>query len=334
MQGLDFDDILLVPRASTVNSRSEVNTSVNLGKGLELDIPIIASPMKGITGVNLVKEIATLGGIGILHRFHNKDSDFYADLESLQGTNFGVAVGLRDYVSENRGVKVKESLKCGAKIICLDIANGYLETALRCVESIAGYISQHTYEALVMAGNIATAEGARNLGLSGADLIRVGIGSGNLCTTRNVTGVGMPQLTALELTSSINDRDHYYGEIDPIIIADGGIRNSGDAVKALVFGADAVMLGSLLATTYESSNNGIIYGMASRRLQEDYYHSVKSVEGIERQVTPKQSLAEFIDEFVWGIESACTYLNASKLKQLRGVEYIHVGTGSIKKIGT
>ena len=323
MQGLDFDDVLLVPKFSGVNSREKVDISVRLSNHLTLDIPIIGSPMKGIMGINLVKELDKLGGIGILHRFWDLVFDWENDLEQLQGHNFGVAIGLNDPLLPN-------ALDSGANIICIDVANGYLESVLRYTENVATMVRQKGYYSLVMVGNVATATGARSLSDAGADLIRVGIGSGNLCTTRNITGVGVPQLTALRLASSITEGK----DILPKMVADGGIRNSGDAVKAFAFGADVVMLGSLLATTYESSNNGIIYGMASRAMQEEYYHSVKSVEGIEQRVTPRQSLAEFIDEFTWGIKSACTYLDAPTLRQLRGTKTITTGTGSIKKIGT
>ena len=332
MQGLDFDDVLLVPKFSGVNSREKVDISVRLSNHLTLDIPIIASPMKGITGLDLVLEIGKLGGIGILHRFYDNVDDWDFDVNTLDGTNFGVALGLGDE-------RYKFALDWGAKIICIDVANGYLESVLKFTEKVAKWIRQNGYYSLLMVGNVATLNGARNLKNAGADLIRVGIGSGNLCTTRNVTGVGVPQLTAIKKSSGyfqLGDygEKHLKEAYEWKIIADGGIRNSGDAVKAFAFGADVVMLGSLLATTYESSNNGIIYGMASRAMQEEYYHSVKSVEGIEQRVTPRQSLAEFIDEFTWGIKSACTYLDASTLRQLRDADTITVGTGSIKKIGT
>ena len=316
----DFDDILLMPKSSIVNSRDDADVSVQLSDTLKLDIPIIGSPMKGIMGVNLIKELSNLGGIGIFHRFWDSVFDWEDALEQLQEYNFGVALSLDDPLLPN-------ALDSGAKLICIDVANGYLESVLKFTTKVANRITKLEYNSLLMVGNIATAVGARSLSWAGANLIRVGIGSGNLCTTRNITGVGVPQLSAIELASSINQGRN----TNPRIIADGGIRNSGDAVKAFAFGADAVMLGSLLATTFESANNGIIYGMASRKLQEEYYHSVKSVEGIEQQVTPKQNLAEFVDEFVYGIKSACTYLNAQKIRDLREADRIQVTPSVIKK---
>lgn len=298
-KGYDFDDVLLIPRPSKINSRTEVDLSVDLGK-LKLNIPVIASPMKGIVSVPLIKKLSELGGIGILHRFYPKRQAFINDLGKLSGINFGVSSSLEEAYLINYAFYYR------AKIFCIDIANGYISNILKTCENIANIIYKYNHDILLMAGNVATYEGAQNLYNAGVDLVRVGIGSGNLCTTRIVTGVGVPMITA------IND----CSRSDAIIVADGGIRNSGDAVKALAAGADLVMLGSMLGKTYESSHNGLIYGMASRILQEEYYHFVKSVEGIENNMKKEVSLQELIDEFVWGMKSAFTYLGARNIKDL------------------
>jgi IMP dehydrogenase len=311
MKGLEFDDVLLIPQPSTVNSRDEVDISVKLSDFLTLEVPIVASPMKGITGVEMISQMNDLGGIGILHRFYDFDTVFREDLCYLEDNaeNFGVAVGLNDWHKANL------ALEAGAKIICIDVANGYLKNVRDFVKLIKNRINEVGFESLVMAGNVSEWEGTILLQEAGADIIRVGIGTGHLCTTRTVTGVGVPQLTALQNAKLCTSK----------IIADGGIRTSGDAVKSFAFGADLVMLGTLLASTYASSNNGIIYGMASRKLQGEYYHVTKSVEGISKQVEkPYQSLKDFIDEFTYGIKSACTYLDANNLSELRSAEYIEV----------
>ena len=311
MKGLEFDDVLLIPQPSTINSRDEVDISVKLSDFLTLEVPIVASPMKGITGVDMIEQMNNLGGIGILHRFYDSNTIFNKDLNYLEDkvVNFGVAIGLNDWGKANR------SLEAGAKIICVDVANGYLENVQEFVSLIKNRINDGGFESLIMAGNVCEWQGAIRLQGAGADIIRIGIGTGHLCTTRTVTGVGVPQLTALQNAKLSTSK----------LIADGGIRTSGDAVKSFVFGADLVMLGTLLASTYASSNNGIIYGMASRKLQGEYYHVTKSVEGISKQVEkPYQSLKDFIDEFVYGIKSACTYLDANNLSELKSVEYIEV----------
>lgn len=319
----DFDDLLLVPTKSTINSRGDVSLKVDFPH-MQLEFPVIASPMKGIVGRKLIVKLSKLGGLGILHRFY-PDLDLYRkDLQYIydksKNGNFGVSVGL------NANYEMRLGFAMGAKILCIDVANGYLDSVLKYVDKVANYRDKEGYKTLIMAGNVVDEDGIKNLIYAGADMIRVGIGSGQLCTTRNYTGVGYPQLTAIENCSKITDAAGAY------CVADGGIKNSGDAVKALAKGADLVMIGSLFGRVHESAHNGIIYGMASRKLQEEYYHSVKSVEGMERSVEKDIALKDFIDEFTWGIRSACTYMNARNLSELRSnATFVEVGHGSIKK---
>lgn len=305
-QGYDFDDLLLVPQPSSVNSRNDVDLSVDLGV-CKLSLPIIASPMKGITSVDLIKKLSELGGIGILHRFYEDRSDWANDMLYLSTSvkNFGIAIGIED----KHWVNV---LDFEPKILCIDVANGYLDSLLKFCEKVRNYIEKNNYKTLLMSGNVVTKAGAINLMSYGVDLVRVGIGSGNLCTTRTVTGVGYPQLSAIESCSISN-----INIVDRYIVADGGIRNSGDAVKALAMGADLIMMGTLFGHCRESSHNGFIYGMASRELQEEYYHSTKSIEGIKQAVEKNTYLEDFISEFVWGMKSGFTYMNARDIKELQ-----------------
>lgn len=321
-KGYDFDDLLLVPRKSNVNSRDDVDLSVKLGT-LKLEIPIIASPMKGIISQELMIELSNLGGVGILHRFFNSVPvenfiDIKDSIKIIRDNckNWGVSLGLDD-------TWYSMLLDYQPAIICVDVANGNIASVINYVKKIKSIIDLYKYKTLLMAGNVATHESAKNLANAGVDLIRVGIGNGALCTTRNVTGVGVPQLTAIDNCKNVNAH----------VVCDGGIRNSGDAVKALAMGADVIMMGTPLASTYESASNGIIYGMASRKLQEEYYHSVKSIEGLEKEVEKKQSLADLIKEYAWGMRSAFTYLNARNIKELqKNATWVETGTGSIKKL--
>lgn len=309
-KGYEFDDVMLVPKLSTVESRDNVDTGVPFGK-MKLGIPIIASPMKGIVGPELIVELDRLGGLGILHRFYSNAEEYHIALaRASRATNWGVAIGLDNTLYRS----ILDYYGC--PLICIDVANGYLSSVVRKVEEVSNYIENSGHEALIMAGNVVTAEGANNLSRAGADIIRVGIGSGGLCITRQVTGVGIPQLSA------IMDCDEGYCDY---IVADGGIRYSGDIVKAIAAGADLVMIGSHFARAHESENGGKIYGMASRRLQEEYYHTTKSIEGIEKVVEKTDTLEDIINELVWGIRSACTYLNVNNLRELHmNVEFMEV----------
>lgn len=315
-QYYDFDDILLLPVPSTVNSRGLVNTKVSL-LGLELDLPIIAAPMKGITGVELVKALSDRNLLGILHRFM-PTQEFKDSVEFLQHSadQFGLAIGLDDYE------RAEIAFNSGASVVCVDTANGYISSLLNFLKSVRRLKPDGT---LLMAGNVATPEGVFNLAFNGADMVRVGIGSGGLCTTRNVTGVGVPQYSAIRNSSYIEDT---------VIVADGGIRNVGDTVKALNAGASVAMFGSLFALVYEAENsNGQISGMSSKRHQEDYFGKVTSIEGLTKAVTPSMSLDEFLEQFSWGLRSACTYLNLDDVNLLHTATPLLSGRGSIKNVG-
>ena len=321
-KGYDFDDILLVPKTTDIDSRDEVDLSVQLPNHSSLAFPIFASPMKGIVGLNFIKEFNRLGGLGILHRFYNDPVIRATDILSLRddGYEFGVAVGLDDQDI------YKFALDNGAAIICVDVANGYTFRLHRICDELKNYIINNNYSALLMAGNVVTPQGVESLVNCGVTFIRVGIGSGKLCTTRNNTGVGYPQLTAIhECANSITGGVY--------LIADGGIRNSGDAVKALASGADFIMIGSLFSRTFESDNNGSIYGMASRKLQEEHYGIVKSVEGIELESKKDTSLLDFLTEFVQNMKSGFAYLNARNIEDLwANSTFVEVNKGTIKEI--
>ena len=321
-KGFDFDDLLLIPRASLVSSRTDVDLTTRLGDNLVLRIPIIASPMKGIISKEIIIGLAKFGGIGIMHRFYSTRGEWARDMDAIYkdiGCDFGVSFSLSDY--DKYIDKIIDEYN--PKIICLDVANGYLDNVMDATRYIKAKIIEKNSHALLMVGNVVDLEGAHVLYLNGADLIRVGIGSGQLCSTRNNTGVGYPQLSA------INNCRPTGGKWK--VVADGGIRNSGDAVKAFAMGADAIMIGSLFGKCFESANNGLVYGMASRKLQEEYYHSIKSVEGIEKKLEPNILLKDFLNEFLFNIKSACTYLNAYSLHNLSDNAYwVETGKGTIK----
>lgn len=337
LQGIDFDDILLVPKVSSLESRGDVSLKTYLGTtkyldSITLEVPIVASPMKGIVGLELIKRLSRLGGIGILHRFYTDQAKRLSDIEELFLSNsmFGVAVGLNDDF-------YCRAANMGASLVCIDVANGYLASVRRFVEQVSRYMVNNHFKCNVMAGNVATYDGAESLYNSGATIIRVGIGSGKLCSTRNNTGIGVPQLSAISDCSFLR-KEHYTQVLRMApwsVVADGGIRNSGDAVKALAFGANAVMLGSLFARCHESDHNGEIQGSASREFQEEFYGEVqKSVEGIRISADKIVPLSTFIEEFSWNIRSGMAYLGERSIQNMHlyDIDMVYTGKGSIKSL--
>ncbi|MEP0825615.1 MAG: IMP dehydrogenase, partial [Nitrososphaera sp.] len=300
----DRSSIYLKPKASFVNSRDEVDLSVDILNKLRLSIPIIASPMRGIINPILIRKMDEWGGIGILHRFCD-DKEFLSNLESVSGCSFGVAVGLNEFD------RVKLAVEFSASLICVDVANGYLQS----VKTFCAKIKDKYPDILLMSGNVVDYEGTKSLNDHGVDLIRVGIGTGNLCRTRQKTKIGFGQFSALLDCSNA----------DGYIVSDGGIKEPGDAVLDLAAGADLIMIGSLLAQTFESAHNGKIFGMASRTNQEEYHHSVKSVEGIEESVQKTMSFDNFISEFLYGMKSSFTYQDAKNIRELReNAEFVEI----------
>ena len=317
-QGLDFDDVLIKPIPSLLNSRNDVDISVKLSDALSLSFPVIASPMRGIVDAYFASCLSELGGVAILPRFFNTLEEWKGEIDKISvAKNFGLSMGLKD--------NFEWLLERAPDILCVDVANGYTKNLLNICRNIKNYIVKNNLKTLLMSGNVATFDGFKNLESAGVDLIRVGIGPGALCSTRNVTGIGIPQITAISECSRTNNS---------IIVADGGIKNSGDAVKAFVAGADVIMAGSLFGQTYESPNDGTIYGMASKRLQEEMdFTQIKSIEGIEKAMAKTMSLEKFVNDFSWGIRSAGTYLNAKNISEIKNKgEFILSGKNSIKDL--
>ena len=245
MEALSFDDVLLVPQYSDVRSRRDISLDSLVTNNIGVTFPIISANMPSVTGPRLAANMWHLGGFSILPRFNTIGAavmDYRAVV--LDGANCGVSLGLD---SEETGKRYEALYKEGARIFCIDVAHGHHERMVNMIKAVKGW-----YEDVeVIAGNVATSSGCVDLAEAGADAIKVGIGPGAACTTREVTGFGVPQLTALEECVRVKE---LFPNIK--IIADGGIKNSGDIVKALAFGADTVMLGRLLAGAKEAPHPG------------------------------------------------------------------------------
>ena len=265
--GLSYDDVLLVPKYSDIKSRSEIDLSSNLGKDLILSLPIFSSPMDTVSGKDMCIAMDTAGGAGIVHRYNTieEQSVIISDAAKNINNNIGAAVGITgDYLE-----RASEAYSQGANFICVDVAHGHHSSMKLALHRLRIMLGDHYH---IMAGNVATVEGINDLAEWGADSVRCNIGGGSICSTRIQTGHGVPGLQTI-IDCAHTDRD-------VTIIADGGIRNSGDIVKAIAAGADAVMCGSLLAGTTESpgkieeDRQGFKWktyrGMASKEAQMDW----------------------------------------------------------------
>ncbi len=463
--GLTFDDVLLVPKRSSVHSRSEVSTRTRLCRGIELEIPIVSANMDSVTESEMAIAMARVGGIGIIHRFlpieqqaaevrrvkraesvvidrpytfrphqtlreavafmeeHGsagllvvdeegrllglvtaRDLLFEEDLDQpitrvmtprerlvtappdvtleeakeilhrhrveklplvdregkLRGLvtqrdiqsrmryphatkdakgrlRVGAAVGIRGDYLERAAALVAEDVD----VLVVDVAHGHSEGVLRALERLR----EEFPTVPLIAGNVATAEGARDLILVGADAVKVGVGPGSTCTTRIVTGAGVPQLTAILDTARVAR------EYDVPVIADGGIRNSGDITKALAAGASTVMLGNLLAGTEEAPGAVIVQGgrqykifrgMASlwatarRRsldhpVEEEELSSIVA-EGIEARVPYRGKVADVVAQLIGGLRSGMSYCGARTIEELqRNAEFIRITPAGLRE---
>lgn len=307
---LSFDDILLIPQQSDIASRKDVSLRSALGTGsnsIGLRLPIIAAPMDTVCEWEMASEIRKAGGMGIIHR--------YMDV-NLQSNQIKIAKALNGVVGGSVGARgnfIEDALtlaNAGASLILIDVANGHSEYAIEATKQLRKTFGNQMH---IMAGNVATWEGYARLVDAGADSVRVGIGGGSACTTRVVSGHGVPTLSSImEIMSKADYKK------DPAVIADGGIRNSGDAAKALAAGAKALMVGRALAGTDESPGEIIdgyktFRGMASREAQEAGRGVVSGVEGISTTVKHIGSVHNILNDFRSGISSALSYTGVDNL---------------------
>lgn len=321
-EAYSLDDVLLEPQYSNINSRLDTDVSTWLADGQRLNIPIIATNMSSISGVDMVKAMYDVGGMAILHRFMPVDEGIKAVKELKDYGVFPLATSIGVGGKEReRGIKLLES---GADTLLIDIAHGHSEKMGCQIKFFA-----KNYDANIIAGNVSTYDGAKFLMESGADVVRVGIGPGARCTTRTVTGHGVPNLTALEQV--VKARSNYFSDSGRLVrvILDGGIKNSGDIVKALYFGADTVCLGNLLSGTDESPGEIFqdgdkmykkYYGEASVDAQDYRGTGLKpgtAPEGFSAPVEYKGSVKPIVDRLVGGIRSGLTYSGARNIEELR-----------------
>ena len=328
-----FDDILITPSYSEIESRSEIDTSTDF-LGLKLKIPFISANMDYVTGPLMVEAMHNLGGLGILHRFASWEEQL-RDMLYLKGKNIPIifSIGIRD-LSDSLN-KIKEAAQTlGVYGVCVDVAHGHHEKVGKLVELIKGSMDNEISSLKVIAGNVATIEGVEFLYESGADAVKVGIGAGSVCTTRTIAGVGVPQLSAILECAA-------FKENQPIpLIADGGIRYSGDIAKAIAAGADIVMLGNLFAGTDESPGEAFFLnnkkykryrGQASFGSNGDRY--VK--EGIEGIVPAKGPVEPIVHQLKAGLQSSMSYVGAKTLDEFQiKAKFVEVSSHTLMENST
>ncbi len=336
---LSFNDVLLRPQRSRFNSRKDkdIKTCTKIGN-TSLRIPIISANMDTITGSQMAIEIGNLGGLGILHRFYPERSKMSYDIQNLitYQKHIAFSVGYHNYheiidsvLSTIRLQSFDRSFKLWKSnlIICLDVAHSHMDKAIEVISDIKqkmnGILTEENRSKFdLIAGNISTGDAAFDLVEAGATILKVGIGSGSVCSTRIVTGHGSPQLSAImEVKEAL--RHSPYSNVG--IISDGGIKNSGDIVKAIAAGADAVMIGNLFAGCDEtpgdsfSNENGtykIYRGQASRGFMNEF-NKEAAPEGETIVIKCKGPVANVIKDLEGGIRSGLTYSGAGDFTELR-----------------
>ena len=323
-EALTFDDVTLAPKYSSVLP-SDVQTETSLTSNLQLKIPLITSAMDTVTEAKMAIAIAKAGGIGVIHRNLSVKKQV---IEIKKVKSLGLKVGAAVGAGTNEFERAKEILKCEIDLIVVDTAHGHTKKVGEIIKKIKKIKPKSVS---LCAGNVATEDAAKFLIKLGVDIIKVGIGPGSICTTRLVAGIGVPQLSAiLNVRNGVKSRK-------VSIIADGGIKFSGDIAKALAAGADAVMIGSLFAGTDEAPGKVIrrggklfksFRGMGSigamnRGSADRYYQSKQKdkskyvPEGVEGFVKYKGRVDKIFYQLIGGLKSSMGYLGAKKIKILR-----------------
>ncbi|RME57315.1 MAG: guanosine monophosphate reductase [Candidatus Dadabacteria bacterium] len=318
-RGLTFDDVALVPQYNNIPSRTEPNLETWLTKDIKIKIPILCANMDSTISEELAEILLANGSLPIFHRFtsFNKQKEWVKKFKD--NTFISCGIGKSD--------EVYTLLEMGARGVCIDVAHGHSDRMLHFIEEIKKRFPKKA----VIAGNVCTAMAYHDLVNAGADAVKVGIGPGAACTTRIVTGFGVPQFSAIRDCAAVAEK------LRVPLIADGGIKGSREVVLALAAGASTVMIGKLFALTVESSAekkeiDGVLCakyrGQASEEFQQEFYGGVKDktvAEGVSFWAPIRGSAQELIDNLCGGLRSGMTYGGARSIKELqRKAEFIEV----------
>lgn len=354
-EGLTFDDVLLIPAESHVLP-NEVNLHTQLAPNLKLNIPLISAGMDTVTEGAMAIAIALQGGLGVIHK-NMSISAQAGEVANVKNVVVPANITKAAVDDDNRllvaaaiGVtsdtfeRAEALLEKGADAIVIDTAHGHSAGVLRKIKEIRDHFPNIT----LIAGNVATSDATRALFDAGVDIVKVGIGPGSICTTRVVAGVGVPQITA------IYDAATAAREYDKPIIADGGMKYSGDIVKALAAGGNAVMLGSMLSGTTEApgeifESNGRKYktyrgmgsvgamaqahGSSDRYFQGGVNEANKLVpEGVEARVEYKGDVSDIVFQIIGGLRSGMGYVGAATINDLReNAQFVKITNAGLRE---
>lgn len=316
-QSLTYDDISLIPtQVSRIKSRTEAVTSCSL-LGRDLTLPVLSSPMDTVTGLEMAKALSSFGCIGILNRFDSSIEELLSGKSHADGIN-GVSVGLTTPIDDIKRLAEKGYL------ICIDTANANNNEVLHKTEAV-----KKSIDVKLLIGNIAHGGSLKQLEDAGADAVRVGIGSGSVCSTSIQTGIGIGQVSSLLDVLFSRERN----KLNIVVIADGGIKSSGDIAKAIALGADGVMLGRMLSGTKETPGDIIKYnGQLWKKYRGSASFGVKMrnefIEGEETMVAYKGTVKFVIDSISDGLRSSMSYMNCLDLDELRRTETFAVLSNS------
>jgi IMP dehydrogenase len=314
-EAVTYDDMLLVPQYSDIMSRSEIDIGNTLGSR-DLNLPILASPMDTVSETEMAIAMDKAGGMAVIHRYNTIEQQADIVRKVYKNTsgwaNVAAAIGVTgDYLERSEAL-----IGSGVDTLCIDVAHGHHILMKKALEALRNEYGKHIY---IIAGNVCTLEGINDVADWGANAVRCNIGGGSICSTRIVTGHGLPGLQTI-FDCARTDRDVK-------IIADGGIKTSGDIVKALAAGADFVMCGSLLAGTTESPGKIISLpddtrvkeyrGMASKDAQLDWRNKSSTPEGVSSYIPFKGNVSDILDDLEGGIKSGFSYSGARDLSELR-----------------
>lgn len=337
-EALTFDDVLLIPQKSEILPK-DVSLAAHLTKSVKLEIPILSSPMDTITESAMAIAIGKEGGLGVIHKNMDEDRQV-AEVKKVKQAGFKVGAAIS--VGDKAYVRAEKLVEARVDILVVDSAHGHSQGVL----DMVARLKKNFADIQIIGGNVATAEATADLIHAGADAVKVGIGPGSICTTRVVAGVGVPQLSAIMNCAPVARK---YGIT---LIADGGIKYSGDIVKALAAGADAVMMGGVLGGTDESpgeiieeggkkfkayrgmgSLEAMEKGSKDRYLQESITETKKLVpEGIVGKIHYKGSVDSVIYQLLGGVRAGMGYCGAGSIEELwKKAQFVRITSAGLRE---